>query len=290
MAKKFGDKLMEDIASKVEDMVQGDTWKDMLDVMSRFHQYSFRNIMLILDTKPDATRVAGYKTWGEMNRRPKKGSAIWILGYRSGEREERNDETGEVEKKRWVSFPPVKVFDIGDTYLINPELGDPINDADQSIAPRLEGEGDGEVFDSVVGFLEGLGWTVEFGDCGSANGRTMLDESKRVLIAKGMSDKQNLKTLIHEAAHVLLHSNEQGSRDSSGLVEEYGEGKFQSLLEIEAESVAYTVAKSVGIDTSGYSIGYIAGWSGGDTDLVMKVGERVAKALKSILDVIKKDL
>lgn len=286
MAAKFKDKLMEDLTKRVEEMVEGEQWRDFLDTMSRFHRYSFRNIMLIMLSKPDASMVAGYKKWGEMNRRPQKGSAIWILGYRSGEKEEVNEQTGKVEKKRWVSFPPVKVFDISDTYLIDPDGADPAGDASAGLTKKLEGEGDPRAFEAVVSLLEQKGWHVTFGDCGQANGMTILDGSKEVRISEGMSEAQNLKTLIHEAGHVLLHTNETGEMEMQGLSDAYGDRLHGSLREIEAESVAYTVSQALGHDTSQYSVGYIAGWSGGNIELVIQVGTRVADARKKIIEAI----
>lgn len=79
------------------------------------------------------------------------------------------------------------------------------------------------------------------------NGYYELD-TKRIALRAGMSSLQTLKTLIHEIAHSLLHNDDKFStRDA----------------EVQAESIAYVVCSSLGLDTSEYSFEYVASWSEG---------------------------
>lgn len=286
MASKFKDQLMEDLAKRVQEMVEGEEWHQMLDTMSRFRKYSFRNIMLIMLAKPDATYVAGYKKWGTMNRRPTKGSAIWITGYNSGSKDEVDPETGLKTGKKvgWVSFPPVKVFDFADTYVVDPEKPDPVGDMIENKTGEFDGVGDEEKFSAVQKYLEDIGWSVDVGDAGLADGYTRMDGTKQVVISSEITGLRRLETLIHEAAHVLLHSDESGLPETKGMEEAYEGERHRGIAEVEAESVAYTVLKALGIDNKDNSVGYIAGWSRGDVDLVISVGTRVANARTKILE------
>ncbi len=98
-------------------------------------------------------------------------------------------------------------------------------------------------------------------------------EEKRIAVQENMSERQTLKTMVHEVVHSMLH-NKEINRDD--LIEE--PAKDRNTKEVEAESVAYTVCQHFGIDTSDYSFGYIAGWSSG----------KEMKELKSSLDTIRK--
>ena len=72
-------------------------------------------------------------------------------------------------------------------------------------------------------------------------------EEQRIALRPGMSQSQTIKTLVHEIAHARLHND--------------GEKRDRNVKEVEAESVAYVVCQYLGIDTSDYTFGYVAGWS-----------------------------
>ena len=77
--------------------------------------------------------------------------------------------------------------------------------------------------------------------------------TEEILVRPGMSQKQTLKTMLHEISHATLHRRKKNEPPS----------KDQHTREVEAESVAYVVCQHFGIDTSDYSFGYVAGWSKG---------------------------
>ena len=92
---------------------------------------------------------------------------------------------------------------------------------------------------------------------GNARGYYHL-EKKLIVIDKGMSEIQTLKTAIHEIAHAKLHDI-----PTDAPVEKQLCIPNRRTREVQAESVAYTVCQHYGLDTSDYSFGYIAGWSSG---------------------------
>lgn len=282
----FKQVLMEELANKVQEMIDSEQWYEMLDVMSRFHKYSFRNVMLIMLSKPGATRVTGYRKWEEMNRRPKRGSAIWITGYRKVQRDEVDEATGEKTGKKitWTSFPPVKVFDVSDTYLIDPEGPDPVN-ALNDMVQDLEGSADEKKIDALTSFMGSLGWEIEYAETpGGVSGYAKVDGSKKIVISDKDDTLQQFSTLVHESAHAILHADEDGNPDEEAMSEAYEGDLHRGLREVEAESTAYTVLKTMGIDASRYSVGYIAQLSGGDPEVVISTGTRVGYAQKKILE------
>ena len=228
----------------VEEILTSDRFKDYLKQMSKFHNYSFGNTLLIAFQNPDATLVAGYKTWQtQFKRQVNKGEqGIFILApcpYKIKKEIEFTNEKGEKEKKTEEvlipKFRTVAVFDVSQT------SGEPL----KQLAEELKGEYKDykKLFEAVkqcsdyeVTFKAG---TQEKGSC------SMKD--KVISIKEGMSEVQTIKTLIHEVAHEKLHADV--SADVS-----------KNQKEVEAESVAFVVCNYFGIDTSSYSFDYISSW------------------------------
>lgn len=265
--------LHDSIAEQVQALRDSDEWQNMLDAMSRFHNYSFSNLLLILSQRPDATRVAGYGAWrkthGRQVRKGEKG--IKIIGGGSIKTTELNPRTGEEEETRKLRFFPVTVFDISQTDPIEGEAKDvPV------LAHKLHGEDHHGITHAVTDWLTAQGWTVHIEPIqGEANGYTD-PESRIVKIDSGMEPAQIAKTALHEAAHVVLHAQED--------IKEYI--AHRGTKETEAESVAYVVAGLLGIDTADYSIGYVAGWSDADTELIKSTAANVKRATTTIMDAI----
>src|SRR5690625_1514789 len=171
-----------------------------------------------------------------------------------------------------VYFPMLSVFDIAQTDLIDPEAGDP-----STLAQKLTGEDTEGIATAVHHYLTAQGWTVETEHITTgANGYTTTDGSKKIAIHDALAPAQTAKTMIHEAAHAIMHE---------GIAQaEYIE--HRGVKETEAESVAYIVAGTLGLDTSAYSVGYVAQWSHGDTELIKETAERVLKAAHQIINAI----
>lgn len=246
--------LIEQLSQGIEQLGDEGKWQEYLAAQARFHQYSFANTMLILHQRPDATSVAGFRAWQKMGRTVRRGErAIWIVApvLRSGERAER-----EV-----AGFRRVAVFDLSQTE----------GAALVSICQPLEGEDDNGSFRALCGVASRLGFDVErctladgvFGDCTYA--------TRRIRIAASASPAQAVKTLAHELAHALLHEHADD----------------RALAELEAESVAYIVCQSLGLDTKRYSFGYVTTWAGGTSvalGAIKASGVRIADAAREIID------
>ena len=272
--------ITEKLEQGIKELFESEKYKTYLNTMSKFHNYSFNNTMLIAMQKPDATLVAGFKAWQKnFDRHVKKGEkGIRILApapYKIKEEQEKLDPvtgeimldkngmpiTEEVEIKI-PAFRVVPVFDVSQTDGKElPDIG--VNELSGSVE-------DYEDFMQALTEVSPVPITYEDID-GEAKGYFHTTDH-RIAIQEGMSQSQTVKTAIHEVAHAKLHDREQ-NQDIDAVLD-----KDRNTKEVEAESVAYTVCQHFGIDTSDYSFGYIAGWS----------SDRDMKELKSSLDTIRK--
>jgi hypothetical protein len=168
-------------------------------------------------------------------------------------------------------FPILTVFDIGQT--------DAVEGAEQvdDLTAHVEGDDVAGIAATVTAWLLEQGWTVDVEPIdGPANGYTTTDGIRRVVIDSALSPAQAAKTTVHEAAHVILHSDEP----VSVYVEHRG------VKEPEAESVAYVVAGLAGPDTSAYSVGYVAGWAKGDASVIRAAAENVMRAVHVLASLV----
>ncbi|RKJ18714.1 DUF3849 domain-containing protein [bacterium D16-50] len=274
--KEITDKLEEGL----KELFESEKYKSYLSTMSKFHNYSFNNTLLIALQRPDATLVAGYQAWQKnFNRHVNKGEkGIRILApapYKIKEERDKLDpvtgevildqdgmpQTEEVEVKI-PAFRAVSVFDVAQT------SGEPL--------PELEAK---ELLSTVEGyedFINAITYVapapIGFEDIpGDSKGYFNIEENQ-IAVQEGMSESQTLKTMVHETAHSMLHNKEVNKEDI------LAPAKDRNTKEVEAESIAFTVCRHFGIDTSEYSFSYIAGWSSG----------RDMKELKSSLDTIRR--
>ncbi len=253
--------LFNQLEAGVKEVYESDNYKEMLSVMSKFHNYSANNCILILMQCPNATNVAGYKSWQtNFKRQVKKGEkAIQILApskrkYMKKEIDEDGNES-EVEKE-YMSFYPTSVFDISQTE------GEDL----PTICHELKGDVDGfkKLFDSIK---KATTATVSIGQVDGECKGYFSPMKNEIVVKENMEQMQTIKTLIHEVAHSILHCKD-GEQEKA----------TNNTKEVQAESVAYIVANYLGIDTSDYSFGYVAGWSSG----------KDIKELRASLDVIQK--
>ena len=270
------DSIMQSLESGVEELFTSNRYQEFLKTMAKFHNYSFNNTMLIAMQRPDATLVTSYKNWQSMGRQVMKGEkGITIIApapYKKMKEKEVLDENqrpimGSDGKPKTEQvevtvphFKAVTVFDIAQT------SGEPI----QTLAPELLTAAVQD-FDSFMQAIQKISPVpIRFDEIdGNANGY-YHNADKEIVIKKGLSESQTLKTAIHETAHAKLHDKE--------IMESLGVEKDRLTKEVEAESVAYCVCSSFGLDTSDYSFPYIAGWS----------SSREMKEMKASMDVIRK--
>ncbi|WP_240930642.1 ArdC family protein [Isoptericola sp. BMS4] len=264
------------IATEVENLRDSTNWTRFLDFSRHMSGYSINNLLLILAQNPDATAVAGYRTWQDRGYQVRKGEkAIRIFGGRSVTQTVEDPDTGEETEQRRTLFFAVPVFDIAQCDPIDPE---------NAVAPvglvRLDGEDPAGIYDAVVDYLTSQGWTViREAIPGETNGLTSMDGSRRVIVDAGLSPAMSAKVALHEAAHASLHA-EDG-------IEEYV--AHRGLKETEAESVAYVTAGLLGLDTAEYSIGYVAGWSDYDPQLIKDTADRVLHCAHTLADALTAD-
>ena len=259
------------IAEQVQQLADSDQWRAFLEFARSFHNYSLNNLLLILAQNPHATQVAGFRQWQAKGRQVRKGEkSIKIFGYREKKTETAADEAADNDKHVIRYFPTLSVFDVAQT--------DPIDGADplpRDPAQRLTGDQDHGVIAPLTTHLESQGWAIKREPLTPASGYTD-PETRRVVLAESISVEQAAKTLIHETAHIELHHIDS--------LEEYRQPRGR--MEVEAESVAYVVAGLCGFDTSAYSIGYIAGWSGEDVTVIRDSAASVLAAVNNILGTI----
>lgn len=263
---------VEDLQNATEEARESEAFREWLDTMAQFHDYSARNALLIRLQKPDATRVASMSTWNDLDRSIKSGSdAIWIRcpiitdkcpecgnapGYHDrvdcNEHHEGNPDTWD---EGVVGFRPGMVFDISQTE------GEPLPDSPDCDARALE-DGQGKrTLSSLHTAADELGIPVtvvtpaEWDRDAKAIART--GQSPPEIEIQDREPAAAAGDLAHELAHTLLHTGDDTPT-------EHGR-------EIEAEAVAYVVGRYFGLDTEGSKF-YLAGWAGKDVE---EIGERL---------------
>lgn len=273
--KEITDKL----EAGLKELFESEKYKSYLSTMSKFHNYSFNNTLLIAMQKPEATLAAGYQAWQKnFERHVNKGEkAIRILApapYKIKEERDKLDPvTGEMmfdengmpqKEETEVTIPAfraVSVFDVSQTD------GKPIPELEvNELLSTVEG-----YEDFVQALMNISPVPIAFEDIPGDSKGYFSTAEKRIAVQENMSESQTLKTMVHEVAHSRLHDKEVNQSMDIPV-------KDRNTKEVEAESVAFTVCQHFGIDTSDYSFGYIAGWSSG----------RNMKELKSSLDTIRK--
>lgn len=268
------EQMHNELTAAVNALTESGQWQRWLDFLGSFHQYSLNNTLLIQVQCPHATQVAGFKAWQAKGRQVRKGeTAIRIFGKPFRIVSETDEATGE-KTRRAVKCPPpvVSVFDISQT--------DPIDGVEQPTAPvaQLQGDDPADLFERIAAWMTGQGWIVTREQIpGEVNGFCTIDGSRRIVVDADLSDAHAAKTAIHEAAHAILHTDEDGK----GTTE-----PDQATCELEAESVAYVVAGLHGLDTSDYSVGYVASWSGGQAEKVKATAIRVQEAVHLIAEAL----
>ena len=268
-SEKPADKLKE-ITDRLEqgimELFDSDRYKEYLRVMSKFHNYSFNNTLLIAMQKPDASLVAGFQSWkNNFKRNVVKGEkGIKILApspFKIKQEMEKIDPATQkpvigadgkpVKEEKEITIPAFKVVSVFD---VSQTEGKELPDIAVDILT-----GDVECFKDVFAALEKtspvpIGFEkIE----GNSHGYYHLEE-KRIALDEGMSELQTIKTAIHEIAHAKLHDI-----DPNAPKEEQAGRPDRRTREVQAESVAYAVCQHYGLDTSDYSFGYVAGWSSG---------------------------
>jgi hypothetical protein len=262
----------------VKDLFESDKYAEYLRTMSRFHQYSARNTLLIHMQYPNATRVGGFRLWQEkFNRHVKKGEhGIKIFAPIANKGKDIEvekldpvtkspvlDEHGQPVMERLSPTSGLQVrFKIVNVFAYEQTEGDPLPELVETLTGNVERY---ELFIDALRAVSPL--PIEFTELGGADGRCIFGD--KIEINTGMSQVQTVSAVVHEITHAKLHDM---------ALDVNTEPKDRRTEEVEAESCAFSVLNFFNVDTGANSFGYIAEWS----------RTKELKELNSSLDTIRK--
>jgi hypothetical protein len=257
--------IAENVKFLIEQLEQGksETLTAYLGAMAHFHNYSFGNILSIAHHRPDATHVAGIRTWNELGRFVKKGQkGIPILAPMIGtKRQQRDDpqETSEKPAPMLIGFRRVFVFDILQT-----------DGADLPQPAKVSGEV-GNYRDRLFEFVERQGIALEFNErIAPAQGASY---GGKIVLLPGQTKAEEFATLVHEVSHEMLHRAERRTMTT------------KTVRETEAEAIAFIISRAVGLDTGSASADYISLYHG-NAELLTESLTVIQQASATILDAI----
>lgn len=231
------DRLMQMLEEGIDNYLHNGQFESYLRFISRFHMYSPRNSMLIMLQRPEATMVASFMDWKKKFRRYVRSGEHGIriiapIASRPAEEEE-DDEP------RIVGFRAATVFDVSQTE----------GEALPELCMQLRDEvADHELLFAACSTL--TDFEIVRMDLPADTFGVCMHQEHRIGIKKDISQSMQLKTLFHEIAHSRLHP--------------YGTELSREMREIQAESVAYILCAHLGIDSGGYSFGYLVSWGAAD--------------------------
>ena len=212
------------IESAARELLTSDGWRRYAEVRAAFHRYSANNCMLIAMQRPDASRVAGFRKWQELGRQVRKGEhAIRILAPHTFK--STDPDTGDDVDR--VYFRAVAVFDVAQTE------GDPLPEAP---CEPLTGDSHAAMLPRLERFADSIGWTVESGDTGNADGWAMPREQRIRISDSLLEPNRRVRTLVHELIHALGIGYREHGRE---------------VAEVLTETAAFVACRSLGLDTAG---------------------------------------
>ena len=241
---KYMERLSDMLEQGLETYATSDKYRDLLKTMSKFHNYSAQNCLLILAQQPDASFVAGFDSWKRnFNRYVKKDSKSIMIKSPCTYTQKNEDGT---EKER-LGFKASYVFDISCTAPISGKP--PVQIGVENLSGSVQNYSDFLLCLTTCADIPIRYEKIK----GKANGLYTEEDHPHIIISDSLSEIQTVKTLIHEIAHSRLHSSKSTEKSEKK--------KTRDQRELEAESVAYIVCSHFGIDTSDYSFPYILSWS-----------------------------
>ena len=232
------DIIAANVKSLIEQLEAGhsDALTAYLDAMSRFHNYSFGNILEIARQRPDATRVAGLYAWNQLGRKVMKGQKgirilAPIIGIKRKKDEEAERDITKQNSRMLVGFRNAYVFDVSQT------------EGAELPAMREMSGSVGENRDRLVSFIESQGIELVFTEkIAPALG---MSYGGKIAIYPGQGEAEEFSTLVHELAHEMLHKAERRTTTT------------KIVRETEAEAIAFVIGKAVGLETGSASADYI---------------------------------
>ncbi|AEV96206.1 ArdC-like ssDNA-binding domain-containing protein [Pediococcus claussenii] len=249
---KWKRQLVENAEKEILKLTDSEKFKSYLDTVAKFHRYSQRNIDLIYSQNPSASQVAGFKKWqNDFKRSVNKGEkgiriAAPIIKKLTPEDQKRLDTT---EEKAIVGYRYIPVFDISQT------SGEPVLSAKDFVKENLaDHQNVTSLYNAFKDYLnQQTDLKVSEVPLATLNGAKGYFQPSTNEIVIGGDEPDNalkLKTLYHEYAHSQLHGLKSAFKD-----------RPRAYQETQAEAVAYVAMQNIGVDTSNYSLGYVATWA-----------------------------
>lgn len=293
--------LSEMLKEGVKGFLNSESYRDLLDNLAMFHQYSWRNSALIMLQNPKATYCASYKDWKEKFNRQVQSTAEVGHGYKilvptfrkvyktelDGQGNPILDAEGNEVRtytgtKALAGYVTGTVHDVSQTKQIE---GKPVVNIDMgSMVKQLDGS-----IDEYQDLMSALGnispAIMQFEDIQTGANGYFSPSENRIAIKQGLSPLHTIKTYIHEISHAMLHNNGNINEFKKQGIELTRQDK-----ETQAESIAYIVCKHLGIDSSDYSFGYVAGWAHDDITLetnlniIKNTSSRIIDAIDEVLN------
>lgn len=248
-------------------------WTAWAKTLAKFPKYSPGNALLIMVQCPDASYVAGYRAWQGLGRQVEKGQkAIVILAPVTKKVAEKDQDTKHKEgvdsaddkDRKLVGFRTASVFDVSQTD------GEPLK------LPEVEPLVGDRMAAALQRLIPVVGVPVAFGNTGEAYGVWKPAEGTITIRATAPPDHQ-FKTLLHEWSHSLGVAT---VADAASM--------HRGVEEVVAETTAFVVAGSLGLDTTTYSKGYVAGWAQADPKVVAQATHEIGKRVHAIIQSIEK--
>ncbi len=250
--------------SKALEAGKSETLVEYLSMCARFHRYSFNNCVLIALQRPDATMVAGFNRWKELNRFVKKGEkGIAILApmirKRVMEDERQDGGKGAQEVRTLSGFRTVFVFDVSQT-------------DGESLPEFATSHGEpGELIEEMETVIKERGITLLYQPIpGGANGCLAGDT---ITVRPDLLPSESFRVLVHETAHHMLHREGAQRRTT------------RTVRELEAEAVAFIVSSAFGIDSRTRSSDYIQLYAG-DKEALMRSLDQVQKTATQVIEAL----
>lgn len=222
---------------------KSETLLRFLEFQARFHNYSFRNCLLIALQSCEATYVAGFARWKQLGRNVKKGEKGLMILAPIVSRKKAEGQADETDNERSVrGFRAVHVFEVSQT-----------EGAELPKFSRIEGK-PGQKLEKLHAVVRSSGITLEFQS--SLGGARGISEGGRIVVLEGLEPAEEFSVMTHELAHELLHRSTRRKETT------------RSVRELEAEAVAFVVSRAVGLDAIQHATDYIQLYSG-DKEMLM---------------------
>lgn len=278
------DKLPADAREKldaaVREMATSEGFRRWLDTQSKFHRYSFNNTMLIAFQMPEATQVAGFRKWQELNRQVRRGehgirilAPVTITVDADGNRvKARTPGSHQIV----IGFKVVSVFDVSQTD------GEPLGTPPPMLS--LEGDAPDGMLAMLGAVADAEGLSIEHLPIPISGLSAFLDEKgKRIVLKKGEQGAESAAALAHELSHHFdpdLHDAGETPTGQARFTYLHSRGDCEAV----AEAAAYVICAAFGVDAGPSAVGYVVSYAKGDPEVVARLAKRIDATVRRVLD------